>query len=61
MSCCVVAISDMHYRFAGVLEEKGVYGLMDGAFARTVWMGLGGFIFWPALEWSNEFFGKIIN
>jgi len=40
---------------AEVLKTKGAWGMMDGSVARTVWMGFGGFVFWPVLEWAQNY------
>jgi hypothetical protein len=35
---------------SGILKERGLIGMMDGASVRYLWMAVGGFIFWPILE-----------
>lgn len=45
----------------GVMDDHGVSGFFRGAAARTLWMGMGGIIFWPPLEWAQENLSKIIN
>ena len=35
---------------SGIMMERGLIGMMDGASVRYLWMAVGGFIFWPILE-----------
>ena len=41
-----------------VYKEGGIQKLFSGVVPRTIWMGIGGYVFFFAYEFSNQFTRK---